>query len=98
MNKGHNDFFNKLMAASVHMSIASALADLQNDSKIRENVREAFRLTDKQYWRLECHEGIQTDVTDEDMLLLQIDMALDSGDEELFMQLTKALNGMEVSQ
>lgn len=45
---------------------------------------------------LEHHPSIETDVTDEDMLLLQIDMALDSGDMELFMRLTDELKGMGV--
>ncbi|KAA0941600.1 IDEAL domain-containing protein [Sporosarcina sp. ANT_H38] len=45
---------------------------------------------------LEHHQSIKTDVTDKDMLLLQIDRALDAKDVEMFMQLTDELNGMEV--
>ncbi len=42
---------------------------------------------------LEHHPSIETDVKDKDMLL-QIDMALDVGDMEIFMQLTDELKGM----
>ena len=45
---------------------------------------------------LECHPSIQTSVTDEDMLLVQIDMALDERDMELFVRLTDELKGMGV--
>ena len=45
---------------------------------------------------LEHHPSIKTGVTDKDMLLLQIDMALDAEDMEMFMQLTNELKGMEV--
>jgi len=45
---------------------------------------------------LEHHPSIQTAITDKDMLLLHIDMALDAGDLELFMHLTNELKGMEV--
>lgn len=96
MNSDNNDFIKKLMMASVHMSLTSALEDLRNDSKIRGNVKGAFRISDKQYRHLEYDDSIQTDVTDEDMLLLQIDYALDSGDEERFMLLTGELKGMGV--
>ena len=45
---------------------------------------------------LEHHPSIKTDITGEDMLLLQIDMALDDRDMEMFMQLTEELKGMGV--
>ncbi|WP_342512817.1 IDEAL domain-containing protein [Sporosarcina sp. FSL K6-1522] len=96
MHSDNSDFIKKLMMASMQMSLNSALTDLQNDSKLRERLREAFRLTDKQYRSLECHDSIQTDVTDADMLLLQIDHALDCGDAERFMALTDELKGMGV--
>lgn len=45
---------------------------------------------------LEHHPSIKTDVTDKDMLLLQIDLALDAKDMKLFVRLTDELKGMGV--
>ena len=66
------------------------------NTKVREEIQEAFDGTNERRRYLEHHKSIQTDVTDKDMLLLQIDHALDSGDEERFMQLTDELKGMGV--
>lgn len=61
-------------------------------------MREFFNVDDSpDYLYLQEHDPrIKTSLTDKDMLLLHIDMALDSGDVDTFMQLTEALNGMEV--
>ena len=80
MNSHENDFFKKFIKAALIASISSEISERSKMSR--------------EY--LEHHPSIKTDVTDEDMLLLQIDMALDSGDMELFMQLTDELKGMEV--
>lgn len=80
MNSHDNDFFKKLMKAAL---IASVSAEISERSKMSRHY-------------LEHHPSIETDVTDEDMLLMQIDMALDMWDMQLFMQLTDELKGMEV--
>lgn len=56
----------------------------------------ALKESDRSYHDMELHESIKTSITDEDMLLLQIDHALDSGDVERFMLLTSELKGMGV--
>lgn len=43
------------------------------------------------YRYLEHHPQIETNVTDADILKLHIDIALDTGDKELFMELTDQL-------
>lgn len=58
-------------------------------SSMNDNMQRSYR-------ELEHHPSIQTDITDKDMLLIRIDMALDAGDSELFMHLTNELKGMEV--
>lgn len=70
---------------------------MQNtDNKIREEFQEMFNGTKERRRYLEYHHSIQTSVRDEDMLVLQIDMALDAGDMERFMQLKEELKGMGV--
>ena len=72
-----------------------------SDDVIRELMRVhlmkcAFKVLNEQtvsYFEMEHAPDIQCGITDEDMLLLRIDMALDTGDVELFMQLTNALKG-----
>ena len=45
--------------------------------------------------RLEHDPNIKTAITERDMLLLHVDIALDSGDEDAFMRLTKELKNLE---
>ncbi|WP_399632520.1 IDEAL domain-containing protein [Sporosarcina sp. SG10008] len=59
-----------------------------NSRKLMAEMSEGSKMS-REY--LEHHPSIETDVTDKDMLLLQIDMALDDGDMELFMRLTNEL-------
>ncbi|WP_438298410.1 IDEAL domain-containing protein [Sporosarcina sp. FA15] len=59
-----------------------------NSRKLMTEMSEGSKMS-REY--LEHHPSIETDVTDKDMLLLQIDMALDDGDMELFMRLTNEL-------
>ncbi|MEK4403468.1 IDEAL domain-containing protein [Sporosarcina sp. FSL K6-6792] len=73
------------------------LANLQmQNTDTRKLVPGIFIGTDEHRLYLEYHPSIKTDVTDEDMLLVQIDMALDAGDMEMFMRLTDELKGMGV--
>lgn len=44
---------------------------------------------------VESHPSIKSKVTDKDMILCQIDWALENGDRNLFMKLTKELKEME---
>lgn len=62
-------------------------------------MREFFEAIDSpdDLHQLEHDPRIKTSLTDKDMLLLHIDMALDAGDVDAFMRLTKGLNEMEVS-
>jgi len=59
-----------------------------NSRKLMTEMSEGSKMS-REY--LEHHPSIETDVTDKDILLLQIDMALDDGDMELFMRLTNEL-------
>lgn len=76
------------------------LAHLQTghdiNTKVREEFQGMFNGTNERRRHLEHHHSIQTSITDKDMLLLKVDMALDEGDMEKFMKLTGELNGMEV--
>ena len=45
--------------------------------------------------QLEHDPSIKTTITDTDMLLFHVDMALDAGDEDAFMQLTAELRNMK---
>lgn len=76
-----------------------------SDEVIRELIRVkfmkmAFGIIESErelsYYEMEHAHDIQCGITDEDMLLLRIDMALDTGNVELFMQLTDQLKEMEV--
>ena len=86
MNNHDKDFIKKMMMASFPSVFA----------EVRQIDFEEFKETKMSRDYLEHHPSIETAITDEDMLLLQIDMALDAGDMELFMQLTDELKGMEV--
>lgn len=77
-----DDFKKGLIRATIRMSQQSFLEGVK---KIIENPREF----------IECSPSIKTNVTDKDMLLLRIDMALDSGDEEAFRLLTDELGELE---
>jgi len=96
MNNDHErEKFKRLMESFSFAVYANALAEMGkiNTQKPMAEMTEESKMS-RQY--LEHHPSIETNVTDEDMLLLQIDMALDSGDMELFMQLTDELKGMGV--
>lgn len=47
------------------------------------------------YNELEHHENIKTNVADKDLLKLHIDMALDDGNEALFLELTNKLKALK---
>ena len=96
MNNDHErEKFKRLMEGFSLAVYANALAEMGkiNSRKVMNEISEESKMS-RQY--LEHHPSIETDVTDKDMLLLQIDMALDSGDMEMFIQLTDELKGMGV--
>ncbi|WP_421100974.1 IDEAL domain-containing protein [Sporosarcina psychrophila] len=96
MNNDHErEKFKRLMEGFSFAVYANALAEMGkiNSRKVMNEISEESKMS-RQY--LEHHPSIKTDVTDEDMLFLQIDMALDDGDMEMFMQLTNELKGMGV--
>lgn len=87
-----HDFLKKMMKAAL---LSGVFAEIQKIDT-RTVAKELFDGTNARRQYLEHHPSIQTDVTDRDMLLLHIDMAIDAGDSELFMQLTSKLKEMEV--
>ncbi|MEK5070278.1 IDEAL domain-containing protein [Sporosarcina sp. FSL K6-1508] len=96
MNSDHQrEEFKKLMEGFSFAVYANALAEIGkiNSRKLMAEMSEESKMS-RQY--LEHHPSIETNVTDKDMLLLQIDMALDAKDMKLFMRLTDELKGMEV--
>lgn len=58
-------------------------------------VYRAFGYQKVSYFDSEYNPKIQTRLTDMDMLLLRIDMALDAGDKEQFLLLTDQLKEVE---
>jgi len=62
-------------------------------------MREFFGVSDSPEFLhlLEHDPRIKTSITDKDMLLLNIDMALDGGDAEMFTLLTDELKVLEQS-
>lgn len=80
MYSSNNDFIAGLIKAAIQTNFLAEVK-MKMDSP-----REYF----------EHHPSIKTVVTDKDMLLIHIDMALDAGDMEMFMRLTDELRGMEV--
>ena len=98
MDNNHDrEKFKRLMEGFSLAVYADALTEMGkiNSRKLMAEISEESKMS-RQY--LEYHSSIETGVTDKDMLLLQIDMALDLGEMELFMQLTDELKGMEVSE
>lgn len=96
MNNDHKrEEFKRLMEGFSLAVYANALAEMGriNSRKFMAEMSEEPKMS-RQY--LEHHHSIKTGVTDKDMLLLQIDMALDAGDMEMFMWLTNELKGMGV--
>ncbi|MET3658888.1 IDEAL domain-containing protein [Sporosarcina psychrophila] len=96
MNNDHErEKFKRLMEGFSLAVYANALGEMGkiNSRKLMAEMSEGFKMS-REY--LEHHPSIETDFTDKDMLLLQIDMALDDGDMEMFMQRTNELKGMEV--
>ncbi|MEK3935949.1 IDEAL domain-containing protein [Sporosarcina sp. FSL W7-1349] len=61
-------------------------------------VYRAFGHLKVSYFDLEYSPKIQTRLTDMDMLLLRIDMALDAGDKKQFLLLTDQLKEVEHEQ
>ncbi|QNK86454.1 IDEAL domain-containing protein [Sporosarcina sp. resist] len=97
MNNDHDherEKFKRLMEGFSLAVYANALTEMGkiNSRKLMAEMSEDPKMS-RQY--LEHHPSIKTDVTDKDMLLLQIDIALDTGDMEMFMRLTNELKGME---
>ena len=96
MNNDHErEKFKRLMEGFSFAVYANALAEMGkiNSQNFAAEMSDEPKMS-REY--LEHHPSIETDVTDKDMLLLQIDMALDAGDMEMFMQLTDELKGMGV--
>lgn len=81
----HDDFVAGLIRAAIKA----------NHPSILEQVKRAVG-SPREF--IECHPSIETDIADKDMLLLRIDMALDSGDEEVFGLLTGELKGLGGSE
>ncbi len=92
MNNHENDFIKNLMKAALLSGISAEMQKIDSRKSMAE-MPEGTKMS-RQY--LEHHPSIDTGITDKDMLLLQIDMALDVKDAERFMQLTDELKGMEV--
>ena len=91
MNNDHErEKFKRLMEGFSLAVYTNALTEMGkiNSRKLMAEMSEEPKMS-REY--LEHHHSIKTDVTDRDMLLLQIDMALDDGDMELLMQLTEEL-------
>ena len=96
MNNDHErEKFKRLMEGFSFAVYANALAEMGkiNSQKFAAEMSDEPKMS-RQY--LEHHPSIETGITDKDMLLMQIDMALDTGDMEMFMQLTDELKGMGV--
>ena len=82
MNNDHErEKFKRLMESFSIAECANALGEMGkiNSRKLMAEMSEGSKIF-RQY--LEHHPSIETDITDEDMLLLQTDMALDAGDME----------------
>ncbi|QNK87771.1 IDEAL domain-containing protein [Sporosarcina sp. resist] len=94
-NDREREKFKRLMEGFSFAVYANALAEMGkiNSRKVMNEISEESKMS-RQY--LEHHPSIETDVTDKDMLLLQIDMTLDVKDMEMFMQLTDELKGIKV--
>lgn len=95
MNNQNNDLFGNMMNAAIRAALTQSLADLQNDIIKRKKTQGMIGTNERRRY-LENHHSIQTSVTDKDMLLLQIDLALDVRDMELFLRLTNELKGIGV--
>lgn len=78
----HDDFVAGLIRAAIKANHPSFL------EKVKKDIGSPREF-------IECHPSIKTSVTDKDMLLLRIDMALDGGDEEMFKLLTDGLRELE---
>ena len=79
----HGDDF---LAGFIRATIRKHHQNFLDEMKKRiENPREFF----------ECHPSIKTNITDKDLLLMHIDIALDSGDEKQFKLLTEELKATE---
>ncbi|KAA0944095.1 IDEAL domain-containing protein [Sporosarcina sp. ANT_H38] len=96
MNNDHErEKLKRLMEGISFAVYANAFAEMGKiNSQIFTTEMSDESKMSRQY--LEHHPSIKTDVTDKDMLLLQIDMALDAGDMDMFKKLTDELKGMEV--
>ena len=77
------EFYMRMIHMNVHPSL------LKNIIVVHEETTSKRK-------ELEYPSDIQATITDRDILLAQIDAALDDRDTERFMQLTDALKGMEV--
>ncbi len=91
MNNHESDFIKSMMkAALIHNVLEGAKKidgrALMSGATEGSDIRRRFP---------EHHPSIQTAITDKDMLLLHIDMALDIENEELFKLLTAELRVME---
>ncbi|QNK86262.1 IDEAL domain-containing protein [Sporosarcina sp. resist] len=96
MNNDHErEKFKRLMEGFSLAVYTNALGEMGkiNSRKLMAEMSEGSKMS-REY--LEHYPSIERDFTDKDMLLWQIDMALDGGNMELFMRLTDELKGMEV--
>lgn len=97
-NNFEREILKKLLQNTSYAVYKSSLIEMQRTEfeKLTEEMFPGTRMS-RYELELEHHPSIQTNVTDKDMLLVHIDMALDEGDSELFQLLTDELKAMEVS-
>jgi hypothetical protein len=83
MNNRDSELLRKMMQSTSYAMYANIVAEMQK-TETRKLMSEMFENGKLSRWYWEHHPSINTDVTDKDMFLLHIDMALDNGDAELF--------------
>ncbi len=76
------------------LSVSGLYSNLVRSALESEKINS---ISKDQYEKLECHSSIKTSVTDRDMLKIQIDHALDTGNKDLFLQLSQELKETSLS-
>lgn len=87
---GHEDFRKVLRQVVMQQFLENMGRD-----PIKEYVFRKFEGRTELRQLIECNPNIETTITDTDMLLWRIDMALDNGDEVAFGLLVQELEGVE---
>lgn len=87
---GHNDFEKVLYQMVMQQMFGNVARDL-----VKEHATQKLEGRTELRQLIECNPNIETAITDTDMLLWRIDMALDNGDEVTFDLLVQELEGVE---